>query len=337
MNSTKVDLINILLMLASAALAVMLPFEIFLLSYAILGPLHYATEISWLQKKQYFVIGKTDWIALVVVCAVITTAMLTIHYWPNFKDTQLAENFLNSRGLNKQEFTDELALWPSCLIFFAFAAAYILTFVKDWFWRINAFALALFLVVLFKGTPNYTVIFGALLTTIIHVWLFTGIFILAGAIKSKNISAYISFAVFALCSVSFIFISHDSYAISSKALEIVTNDGLNLNQAILNIFSIPFEKADLISVSAALKVQAFIAFAYTYHYLNWFSKVELIKWHQVSKKSLIISGAIWIASLALYAYDYRIGASFLLFLSILHVFLEFPLNFHSMAIVANRK
>ena len=35
---------------------------------------------------------------------------------------------------------------------------------------------------------------------------------------------------------------------------------------------------------AFFKVQAFLAFAYTYHYLNWFSKTLIIKWHQVAKK-----------------------------------------------------
>jgi hypothetical protein len=28
----------------------------------------------------------------------------------------------------------------------------------------------------------------------------------------------------------------------------------------------------------------FIAFAYLYHYLNWFSKTEVIRWHKVPKK-----------------------------------------------------
>ena len=37
------------LMLAALAAAYVLPFELLLLSYAILGPAHYFTEISWLQ------------------------------------------------------------------------------------------------------------------------------------------------------------------------------------------------------------------------------------------------------------------------------------------------
>ena len=70
----------------------------------------------------------------------------------------------------------------------------------------------------------------------------------------------------------------------------------------------------------------FIAFAYTYHYLNWFSKTSIIKWHLVERKYLILTLGIWVLALALYASDYRTGLKFLFFLSFLHVFLEFPLN-----------
>ena len=38
---------------------------------------------------------------------------------------------------------------------------------------------------------------------------------------------------------------------------------------------------------------------------------------------------IWIASLALYGYAYQTGLKWLLLLSLLHVSLEFPLNWHS--------
>jgi hypothetical protein len=76
----------------------------------------------------------------------------------------------------------------------------------------------------------------------------------------------------------------------------------------------------------ALKMQIFIAFAYTYHYLNWFSKTKIINWHQVSKTRLTVALSIWVASIALYIYDYKLGLAALFFLSVLHVFLEFPLN-----------
>ena len=75
-----------------------------------------------------------------------------------------------------------------------------------------------------------------------------------------------------------------------------------------------------------IMLMRFIAFAYLYHYLNWFSKTEVIRWHKVPKIRFIGVIALWLISCGLYAYDYAIGLSFLFFLSFTHVLLEFPLN-----------
>jgi hypothetical protein len=79
-----------------------------------------------------------------------------------------------------------------------------------------------------------------------------------------------------------------------------------------------------------IMLMRFIAFAYLYHYLNWFSKTEIIRWHKVPKIRFISVILLWIASCILYAYDYGIGLSFLFFLSFIHVLLEFPLNITSL-------
>jgi hypothetical protein len=73
----------------------------------------------------------------------------------------------------------------------------------------------------------------------------------------------------------------------------------------------------------------FIAFAYTYHYLNWFSKTKIIGWHEVPKIRIIAILVLWAFSIALYIKDYQMGFEWLYFLSFLHVLLEFPLNFIS--------
>ena len=65
MNTKTVDLINIGLMIISCIAAYLLPFELFLFSYAILGPLHYLTEISWLHRRDYFVNGKWDYLIFI--------------------------------------------------------------------------------------------------------------------------------------------------------------------------------------------------------------------------------------------------------------------------------
>jgi hypothetical protein len=76
-------------------------------------------------------------------------------------------------------------------------------------------------------------------------------------------------------------------------------------------------------------VMRFVAFAYTYHYLNWFSKTSVIQWHKVPRKTLTAILAIWVVSIALYIYKYEVGLKWLFLLSFLHVLLEFPLNYRS--------
>jgi hypothetical protein len=79
----------------------------------------------------------------------------------------------------------------------------------------------------------------------------------------------------------------------------------------------------------------FIAFAYTYHYLNWFSKTSIIQWHKVPAANLSIVLLLWAVSVGLYAYNYFIGFTALLFLSFMHVFVEFPLNWQSFVGIFN--
>ena len=82
----------------------------------------------------------------------------------------------------------------------------------------------------------------------------------------------------------------------------------------------------LFNSNAGIVIMRLIAFSYTYHFLNWFSKTSIIKWHQIPKKNLAVVFLLWIASLALYFYDYYIGLKVLYFLSLLHVVLDFPLD-----------
>ena len=57
MNAKRVDVLNIGLIILSAVLAFQYPVELFLISFIFIGPLHYFTEINWLDKKNYFIKG----------------------------------------------------------------------------------------------------------------------------------------------------------------------------------------------------------------------------------------------------------------------------------------
>src|SRR3954471_24952807 len=67
-SENGINYLNIGLMFFSLIAAYILPFEVFLFSYAVLGPLHYLTEISWLEKKNYFIKSKKDiWLFILLV------------------------------------------------------------------------------------------------------------------------------------------------------------------------------------------------------------------------------------------------------------------------------
>ena len=66
MKTTTIHHLNTGLIILSCLIAFYIPFELFLFSYGILGPLHYLTEIGWLHKKNYFTKGKYDFVFLIM-------------------------------------------------------------------------------------------------------------------------------------------------------------------------------------------------------------------------------------------------------------------------------
>ena len=80
------------------------------------------------------------------------------------------------------------------------------------------------------------------------------------------------------------------------------------------------------NLSLDTRLTSLLAFVYTYHYLNWFIKAEVIRWADISRGRLAIVVAASAASTALYFYDYAYGFSVLLAFSLAHIVLEFPLN-----------
>ena len=61
------NIVHFGLMLATLALSYLVPFELLLLAYVVLGPAHYATEISWLHDRNYFLPQRNVAIALAAI------------------------------------------------------------------------------------------------------------------------------------------------------------------------------------------------------------------------------------------------------------------------------
>ncbi len=315
LSTDQLNYLNIGLMLLTAVAAFARPFELFLIAYALLGPLHYLTEISWLHDRNYYTRGKHDYLVLVALAIVVTVVVTRII--PGIPDWVRV---------------------PTTYI--AFGVALVFVLVSKLWPRLICYAVLIATSGLVSHSDFLRAMFDVLLPTIVHVFVFTGLFILFGALKSRSISGIGSLVVFGLCALSFfVFHTNETGGYVGAPVHKFYGAFAQLNYSLLTPFSrqnlnvptnavqfILFVNYGLYHSPLALAIMRLIAFAYTYHYLNWFSKTSIIQWHNIPRSRFIGVIAIWIASVGLFAFNYQIGLRWLFFLSFTHVLLEFPLN-----------
>lgn len=388
----KINFSNIGLMLITAVCAYLYPFETFLLAYAYLGPLHYLTEISWLHDRNYFSKGKYDFLILLVVGVLLSLAAfskdfgVSIDIYDYFVEMNLFDKLLVFAL-----FSSILFALVKNLVVKILAILFLYVFISGWLSPANA-----------QAQSDNTAIFAltSLVPTLIHVYLFTGLFMLFGALKNRSKSGLwqmLGFVAIPLILVFFLpvnpkkgnlteygknayYAEGDGFFMTNisimdhfkimdepnltnrQFLDSVVNKSssgypadvrsritdslknkLSQNYIVENPtsefygksipvrYAIPVDTKNyfwdsVFFSTVGIMLMRFIAFAYMYHYLNWFSKTEVIRWHKIPKIRLIVIVSIWILASAFYAYDYSLGLSLLFFLSFTHVLLEFPLN-----------
>lgn len=321
-NTQKIDLLNIGLILLSLIVAFKIPFELFLFSYAVLGPLHYVTEINWLKEKNYFV-KERKWIWLFVLLAIYLGIPII------FSIPQLSVLHLEKRigGLYKLQGEVFYAILLSSFVF-----AISLVYLHKWQHIVVSLLVN---VVLMIGISQFkwTVVaaLGIFLPTIVHVYLFTLLFMIFGTLKSGNKAGIMASILLVLCPIIIwnSSINELQYQIPLSTQTAFSKSDFNkLNAYIGRMLGTmsPNGKFNLLS-EEGIKIQIFIAFCYTYHYLNWFSKTTIIKWNAaITKPKMLLIVGIWLLSVGLYSYDYKVGFAMLFVLSMIHVFFEFPLN-----------
>ncbi len=316
---TKIDLLNTFLIVVSLAIACILPFELFVIAYAVLGPLHYITEINWIRDRGYFLNNKY-WIYIIVVFSIVIALPLL------FK----LDAFKNIEHNVILFIQNELPQYTNALIFLALIIAYAFLFIKQTIHIIGIITLGVIVAILLNNTNSYNLYIGIFLPTIIHVYLFTLLFMWYGNTKVKTSIGW--FNVILLVAIPFIIswlnLNNISYHFSDEVKGIITDNRFHvLNVNLSKLLGLSDGTKFFFYEIIDIKIQIFIAFAYTYHYLNWFSKTTVIGWHKklTQKRSLLIL-LIWLISIAIYLYDYKVGLALLLVLSLMHVFAEFPLN-----------
>lgn len=179
--ANQVNYLNIFLMLVAGVCAFLRPFETFLFAYAFLGPAHYLTEISWLHDRNYFTKGKYDWIFLLLAGVVITLA--------NF---QLLPSLPQGAA--------------SVIVFVAFFGSLVFVLVKNVAARLGLIVGIVLIGQLFVSSTAFDSIFGTFLPTLIHVFIFTGLFILVGALKSRSLSGFLSLLAFVAVAMSLFYL-----------------------------------------------------------------------------------------------------------------------------------
>lgn len=281
------DAIHIGLLSAALGAAYLVPFELLLLSYVVLGPAHYFTEISWLHDRKYFLPHRG--IALALAAVAVIAALIDNASWFGF------------------------AMWG------ALAVCAMLAATRSAAEGTLLFMVAIALAAIMYSSGSSLAVIGILIPTLIHVSLFTLVFMTLGAWRSgSRLQALL--VAFYLIAIGIILLAPPTAEVRIESFARVGQDYFgNVGPALGRLFGIPGLRLDT-------RLTSLLAFVYTYHYLNWFIKADVIRWTDVPKSRLALMLAASAVSTALYFYDYAFGFTFLLALSLVHILLEFPLN-----------
>lgn len=318
-QNRSIDILNSGLIGLSLVLAFYLPFKVFLLAYAILGPLHYLTEIHWLKTKELFIDNFKSVGLILSLLTVVISLCSFAKLWQPFLNDYVYVLFYSSIA------------WANTILFSSFLFV-VFNKISDEKYSvyIKLFAAFFFGIVAKVYIPSGLRFFGLFVPTLMHVYVFTFLFMMHGFKRSRNNFGRLNLWLLVLVPL-IIYIM----PISSNFIGIKMADQMAMNASQFTKLHFALAKFLGESVSSNFvyesvlgrKIQIFIAFAYLYHYLNWFSKTSIIGWRKnLNVKSASVILVVWVGSLGIYWYDFSTGFIALFFLSFLHVILEFPLN-----------
>ncbi|HAA11552.1 MAG TPA: hypothetical protein DCE41_07570 [Cytophagales bacterium] len=320
LTAKRVDQVNVGLVIISLALAVFFPYRGFLVAYAVLGPLHYLTELNWLHGRDYFMKNR-QWIWIAFGGAFLVS-------FPKLVDPKYPTASWFPAGLTNA--INEVDVFSNAFLFVTLLLAITFVLTKNRKIRLAALGVGVALGILLREVEFYYIFIGLLLPTLVHVYLFTLLFMYFGAKRSKSKWGYaaLGMAVAAPVFIAFFDPANILYIFPEATKEMIVENNFHITNV---LFGKTLSLTDGTSFAwydkLFLRLQIFISFAYIYHYLNWFSKTSVIGWHKnlsVKKTSGII--VIWGIIVALFAIDYKLGFIAGLGLSFMHVMGEFPLN-----------
>jgi hypothetical protein len=293
---------DFLALVVSAAAARVAPLQVFIFVYAFVGPLHYLTEIAWLKKKGFYFGGGIIPERVYVAVAAVLCVAVSVDFYIHRGLTGYAIGILVVLSLGA------LVKRPYVLIS-ALVAGYVAKFFVH--------GLVIFVAVI--------------LPTLVHVYVFTMLFMVSGLVRERKRTVLGWVNPFLLVGLPVVLLAtrwnypapntywiHAEAGFASLHSYLVRLLGHNLHP-----------DATILADPAAAGVLRFLAFIYLFHYLNWFTKTELLAWHRVSRANWGWITALYAVSVGCYLWNFVVGFYLVNFLSMLHVFLEFPLNWHT--------
>jgi hypothetical protein len=280
------DIFHLGLMLAALGIAYVIPFELMLLAYAILGPAHYFTEMSWLHDRGYYLPHRGFGLALMLVA--FGAMFIASPYWLG------------------------VVVWVALVVCSTLAA-------KGLWTRIVIGAGGLLLTTLLAASHASFMVLAALLPTVIHVSLFTLVFMLLGALRSRSPAQFALVGLYLAALALILLLPPTAGWQFAPIARHAQSSFSDIPDALGQVLGLP-------DLTLDARLMGLLSFVYTYHYLNWFIKAEVIHWHQIPRRRLIAVVVLSVAATAFYFIDFKLGFTVLLLVSLMHVLLEFPLN-----------
>jgi len=327
----RVGSINILLIALSFLAAFFFPVQTFILSVLVLGPLHYITELVWLKEKKFYLPQKSDVQLLFIIGSVSFLGYLLSYLLDISPINDWLKLFLSSSVIQTLQAYREL-----CKVI-AFPLAFLMIFsVKESY----KYLLILFLLLVFSLiSPKwnyYFIVIGILIGVFLHTYIFMIFFMIFGALKSRSVLGLVAVLFFmGLTFLVFYIEPNPSYYERTPYFDKLYSQTLNPDTIRLFLSwlfrgsQLP-SYAELNFATQTLLLIRFLGFMYLYHYLNWFSKTEIIRWHLTPKNWLVGGTTLWIMCVVLYFVDFKLGLVLTSLLGSWHVLLEFPLNHRTM-------
>jgi hypothetical protein len=220
------DALHLGLMLGALAASYLVPFELLLLAYVVLGPAHYFTEISWLHDRSYYLPHRG--IAAVLAIIAVVAALIDNASWFG------------------------LAKWGALVVCAMLAAT------TSAIESMLLFMVAIVLSAIMYSSGSSLAVIGILIPTLIHVSLFTLVFMVLGAHRSGS-RVQAALVVVYVLAVATILLLPPTAEIRISSFARVGQDYFgNVGPALGRLFGVPGLVLDT-------RLTSLLAFVYTYH------------------------------------------------------------------------